>query len=312
MRIGEVLKNAWQRTFRYKALWLYGLLLLGTSSGNINLNLGERINPRAIPANPNQLQSQLLRFIQQIGEENLIKIGLVIMIVGIFLGLIVLFLSPIASGGLSLGALLGQEQKPADSVSIAGIFAAIKQDYWAIFRLNILLALVAVLVMVVLMFPTACLTAAFGKAGVLMIPMMILTILATLVIQIISYNARFFLVEKHSSARASLETAWEITKNNFKSFFGIHLLILVIMGIINLLIALPVIWTALPMIVNLDFTRHNLPLLAVVTIFSTAISFLLSGILNPFIYHTFVQYYDRFKYAKASNPFNETDVPLVS
>ena len=64
MKIGQALKTAWERSFRYKALWLYGLLMLATNSTNINFNLFNRRSETNLPIDPNHLQIQIQKILE--------------------------------------------------------------------------------------------------------------------------------------------------------------------------------------------------------------------------------------------------------
>ncbi|MGI6258331.1 MAG: hypothetical protein ACOYKC_00520 [Anaerolineaceae bacterium] len=302
MNLGNTLKTAWQRTFRYKALWLFGLLLLLKNSVNINVNIFNKQINLPYPTDPNEIQAQIHSFLDKIGLEGLLEFVGIFAFLAIILAAISVFITPLAAGALSKGALLAEEDRPPQTVTISGLWQQVKPYYWALFRLSILIFLLSFIIGSVIMFPLSCLSFLITKAPFLSIPFFLLYFLAAIALQIVIYNARFILIEDGLSARQSIRVAWDMTKLNFKAFLGAHIVLNIVVSLIGTLINLPFLLMILPVILKADFSLLNPLILVVVLILTMTINTLVSGILNPLQYHTYVQYYKNYRSSLNSLP----------
>lgn len=295
MKIGQALKTAWERSFRYKALWLYGLLMLATNSTNINFNLFNRRSETNLSIDPNHLQIQIQKILEQIGDEAILGIIGILMVLGLTILIISILIRPISVGALSKGALLAQEGQSPHELTIASLWRQISPFYWPLFRLSILIYIIGFIIGIIIIIPTACLSFVIAKAPILSLPFVILTVLASIVLETVAYNAYFIMIEDRTSARQSIQLAWEMTKTNLKAFFGAYFVLNIVVNLFGILTSLPTLIFIVPMFLKADFSQVNLPLLALVLLITSIINRLASGILNPFKYHTYVQYYKRYR-----------------
>lgn len=300
MKLGNALKTAWQRTFQHKALWLFGLLVLYTNAisfGNLNFRNSGQVDP-------NQLQPQFEKYFSTLDPERFIAVSGVFIVLILAIGILSFFISHIGQTGLTKGVLMVQENQPAEYITVSNLYSFVKKNYWANIRLSILTILINILMVIILGIPFACLGGLLAKNILFAIPIWILAVLGVLIVKIIESNARFTLNEKGYSARDSIKTGWEITKENFWRFLLVHLLTMLFIGLVNFVISLPVLILTLPAIRTMDLSTLNFPLLIILSILTSTVIFFSTTITNPFVYHTLVQYYDRYKYGKSSGQAN--------
>src|SRR3990172_8965125 len=141
---GEILTRAWQITWKYKVLWIFGILAGCTSGsgggGGGGGNTGYSTGPSEdwnVPPEIQGLVSWMADFVAWV-EDNL-WIFVVIGLVFLLLVIISIFLGTIGRIGLIKGAY--QAEMGAERLALGELFSASMPYFWRVFGLSFLIGL---------------------------------------------------------------------------------------------------------------------------------------------------------------------------
>ncbi|MCC6499226.1 MAG: hypothetical protein IT313_03050 [Anaerolineales bacterium] len=141
---GEVLTRAWQIVWKYKVLWVFGILAsCGQGGGNFNMNSsGGGGNGNGVGQPPN-LPPQMMRWLQSI-EQNLTTILIVLVALICVIGIVALLLSAIGKIGLIRGA--AQADGGAEALVFGELFSGSTPYLWRMVGLSLIVAIPALIV----------------------------------------------------------------------------------------------------------------------------------------------------------------------
>jgi len=238
---GAVLNRAWQITWKYKVLWIFGILAScsrgsgGGSGGNgYEMGRGDR-NP---PFGPNSEH-----YFNQAGQWladhwwviALILLGLIL------LALIAIFLGTIGRIGLIRGTL--QAEQGAQSLSFGELFSGALPFFWRVFGLSFLVGLVFLVIfipLVVLGVVTA------GLAFLCALPLICVLVPLAIVAGLIVELADVAIVKENLDMWAAWRRGWEMLRANLGPVLIMALILLAIAIGVGLVIALPILVIAIP------------------------------------------------------------------
>ena len=241
---GEVLTRAWKITWKYKVLWIFGILAScsrgsgGGSSGGSGRSGGSNGNgysPFGI--------SEMERVFNQIGDwlaSNWWIVALVILGI-ILLVLISIFLGTIGRIGLIRGTL--QAEEGAESLSFGELFRGSMPYFWRVFGLSFLIGLITFLLFIpFLLF--GVLTAGIGFVCVL--PLLCLLIPVSIAIYLIIELANVAIVKENAGLLEGFKRGWGLVRDHVGPVIVMGLILLAISFVIGLVITLPIIMIVLP------------------------------------------------------------------
>lgn len=257
MDYGEVLSKAWQITWKYKVLWIFGILAgCGGQVGNnsFNYSMGGEGGPS--PGGPSDipyLPPGLRQFFFSIEQwfNQLSQLEIILFIAGAFILSLILVafftvIGTIGRIGLVKGALEGD--RGAVSLSFGELFQQVRPFFWRVIGLGLLLALV----FLVIGGTFAAFVAVFsiftlGLGVICLIPLFCLLVPLGWFVGIIVQQAYIALIVENLSITESLRRGWEVTRQNLGSVILMGLILNI--GVIIIgggLIALPFTAIALP------------------------------------------------------------------
>lgn len=271
INIGEILSKSWQIVWKFKVLWIFGILAgCGGGNGNrFNYNFNSGGGGSGIDNNgqwPGFLrQFQNMRPEQAVREFFNQYLGI---IVGMILLLCVLwflfyFLGVIGKIGLIKGA--GKADAGAGSMTFGELWTESLPYFWRMFGLNLLVGLPFFLLFVILIAGLAFAGfSAFGSGmsnsgiGVMFIGMLGIFFAVICVISIISLiigmiveQAQNAIVLEDQGILESLGRGWKVFKSGFLSVVVVAIIMGVIGWVVGLVLAIPMIAIAVPTVIGI-------------------------------------------------------------
>ena len=276
--LGEIITKSWKITWKFKVLWIFGILsgCVASNRGSFNFNSGGGGSGGGSGNGNGQLPNFLRQF-QNMHPAEAIRAFLnqyIGIIIGVILLLCVLwlvfyFLGIIGRIGLIKGA--GKADAGAETLTFGELWTESLPYFWRMFGLSLIIGLPAFIVMVVLLVALglgayAAITGNMAQGG--MIAMFIGLVgtfvvlicclsLVMLVVGLIveqSYNA---IVLEDRRLLESLGRGWEVFRKNFLSIIVVGIVEWILGVIVGIVIAIPIIIAAIPVAVVAAFTASN-------------------------------------------------------
>ena len=282
---GEVLTRAWQITWKYKVLWIFGILAGCTNGGGGGGGGGGNSGYSTGPYDQD-LPPELKRFIHQMEnfanwvEDNLwifIVIGLVILLMVV----ISIFLGTIGRIGLIKGSY--EAEMGAEKLALGELFSTSMPYFWRVFGLSFLIGLA----FFVLILPLVLIGVLSAGVGFLcLLPLICILIPVSWAVGVIVEQSNRAIVLENLSLVDGVKRGWEISKSNIGPLIVMGLILFGITFVLGIIIALPIFIVVFPTIFAFVMGEGQsfTPLyLAVACICLYApISWVLNGILTTF------------------------------
>lgn len=291
MDYGEVLRRAWQITWKYKGLWVLGILSScsgggGGGGGGANSQAsgfrGYQSGGREFP--------QLQHFFNSIAPETWIIIAIVALLVILVIGLALLVLGVIGDGGL-IGAF-----NVADSggeTSLGQAFRMGSTYFWKLLGVRILFWVAGLVVGLIVAVPLILLVVAtFGIGLLCLIPLGIVLIPVALVVGVIvsvyTMLTQIALVIENLGVFDAFRRAWDVLKANLGPIFVMGLIVIIGSWLIGLILAAPLIAIVLPVGFALAFgtqstANSGLILAGLCLVVYIPVLIVLNGILRTYV-----------------------------
>lgn len=197
----------------------------------------------------------------------LLAAGIVICV--LLVSLAAFFLREYGLGGLIKGSALTQDQ-PGEKIDFTAVHRALKPFYWRLVLLRLLVIFAEALIAGLLAFPIVIFI--IGTLGVglcCLIPFFILLIPVGWGARVLVHNASIALVDENLDVLQAIKRAWELTLQNFGPLLVLHLVLGIIRFVAGLIISVPFIAAALPLLLTLRASTAGI----------TAAAGLISGLL---------------------------------
>lgn len=295
MNYGAIIKSAWQATWRYRAMWILGMAVLGGFGGGNFFNVAAELIPD--PEASTDYDTQLMY--DAVGEM-IQDYWILLVLLGVCLLLLCLVAYVchfVAIGGLYQGAAaarLGQ------TVRFATMCKAGLQVFWRVLGLSVLLRLILMVPLVLL--GILILGLALTIVGlVLAIPLFLVALVAILPLGWISTAITNFalqaIVLEGKTIRTSLLQAWQQWRVYWKDSALIYLCAVLWKLAVGMVVFLAIGLIALPLVIFGYFAYSSQAWLAIgLLIFAgliiiLTIAFIVKGIRQSFITHLWHRLY---------------------
>ena len=242
MNYGEVLSRAWQIIWKYKALWIFGILAGCSNAGGGPGNLSYSFSGGdASPAVENYFQQ--FERIPDWQVAALVGIGIVVMLVFV---LLVIFLTTIGKIGVIRGA--HQADEGVSRLSFGDLFRESLPYFWRVFLLNLLIGLVVfVIVFVGLIVGLVGTVFTLGLALLCLIPLICLIIPLSWLLYVLIEQANIAIVVENLGISEGWRRGWQVFKDNLGVMIVMGLILYVGVALIGgLIIGIPVVLFVLP------------------------------------------------------------------
>lgn len=253
MDYGEVLERAWRITWRFKGLWVLGVLAScrrgggggsggSSSGGDFSGSLGTNGGAPQFP--------ELERFIETVDPA--ILVGAVVAVVALLLLLALLFIliGVFGQAGLIYGA---DQADRGEAISLAQAASGGLRYFWRLLALDIIVfAVSVVIVLSVLLVVLAFGILTLGVGLLLLVPLLCLfiplSILVGLALQIYLQFVRTSIVVDSMSITEAVRSAWNVVREHPVPAGVMGLILVLGVGIVGLILGLPLLFVVLPLI----------------------------------------------------------------
>ncbi len=311
---GEVLTRAWQITWKYKILWIFGILAScsrggggggsnggGSGNGNGNGNWNGQT--------PAFLQ-EWERSLEQAGQWMIENWWIFILIGLAFLGLIVItiFLGNIGRIGVIRGTL--QAENSAESLSFGELFSGSLPYFWRVFGLSFLIGL-AFFVVLLPFIGIGIVTAGVGLLCLL--PFLCILIPAGIVVGLVLELADVAIVKENLGMWDGLRRGWDMARANIGPILGMAVILFVIGLAVGIVMLIPIFIAVVPAMIAFFASGGGsmTPVIVGGVCFAVLLPvlILLEGILNTYVGSAWTLTYLRL--TPSATPA-EDNVPLIA
>lgn len=257
MDFGEVLSRAWKIIWKYKVLWIFGILAScgqgggggggGGGSGNSGFNFSEG-DPNVSPE-VERFFYGIERFFDQIEAWQIIGFIAILILVFLIIWLVVLALSTIGRLGLVQGTALADDD--VESITFRELFEKGKPFFWRVLGLNLLVGLAIFILILIMIIPVVGFTAiTFGIGLFCLIPLICLLVPVGWAVSVIMEQANNALILENLDIIAAIQRGWSIVRDNIGNMIVMFLILGVGGLIISLIFALPFILMVVPAVLG--------------------------------------------------------------
>ena len=246
---GEVLTRAWQITWKYKVLWIFGILA-SCGRGGGNGGGGNSGGSSSRPGNgsnfdPNNLfPRDMFQEAAQWLNNNWWIIALIILAV-IVLVLLFYYLGTIGKIALIKGTF--KAEQGVESMSFGELWSESQPYFWRVFGLSFLIGL-AFLVIFLPIVAIGFITA--GVGFLCLLPLICILVPVGWALNVILEQADAAIVLEDKSMFDGFKRGWEVTKNNIGPMIVMALILGIGGAIIGVIVALPIIITVIPLAIG--------------------------------------------------------------
>lgn len=291
MDIFGIFKRAWEITWKYKGLWVLGILANcsggnGGGSGNAGRNVEYRLSGDDFP--------QFQQWVDSVPDEAWTSIGIGIAVALLLLALLVLVLSTIGNGGLIAGFGMADSNQP---VTLGRAFREGGKFFWKLLAIQVIPVILSLLLIVPLFIGSATVGVLTAGVGLLCLaPLLCLIVPAGILVTIYIQLTQIALVNDDLSIGQAFSRAWELVRAQP----GNILIMALVLGIGNfiagLALAAPFFLMAIPFLISAVGSADaasvaNFSTLLIGSLVYLPILILLSGILRTFITGTWTLTY---------------------
>jgi hypothetical protein len=280
MDFGYVLKRAWEIIWKFKVLWIFGILAscgqAGSSGGS---NSGYRFSGQEI-----NLPPQIERFFAQ---PNPAIIALLIA-AGFFIVLVLVVLAILLGTIGRVGLIRGTVKAEQGAVRLT--FGELWRDgltyFWRVFGLNLLVGVtifIAIMAIVILMIIPTVFT-----LGFCLIPLMCLFVPVMWAVYVVIEQANIALVVENLGIFEAINRGWRVVRDNIGSMIVMSLILILGVSLIGgLVIGLPLLIVGIPAFVGVaagttEALRNGLLVSGLLFLVYLPVLLLLSGILRSY------------------------------
>ena len=305
MDFGYVIKRAWEIIWKFKVLWIFGILAsCGQAGGSGGSNSGYKFSSQESNAS-----SQIEQWFSQLDPAIIaLLIGLAILIVFILVVLAIL-LGTVGRVGLIRGTM--KAEQGADRLTFGELWREGLSYFWRVFGLNLLVVLIILAVVLVLFIPGAILTGLdLGMFALCLIPLVCLIVPVLWAVSVVIEQANVALVVENLGIIKAIERGWQVVRDNIGSVIVMSLFLYLGVNLIGgVIIGLPLLIVAAPAVAGIaagtaEAIRNGLIVSGLFFIVYLPVLLLLSGILRAYTSSAWTLTYLRLT-AKPSQPLNE-------
>jgi hypothetical protein len=244
MDIGEVLRRAWEITWKNKGLWVLGILAACTGGG------GGGGGSSSYQGSSYQFSGDewpgLERFFSGIPEETLVLATIAIVLVALLVVVVLFVLGILGQAGLIAGFAHADD---TGSVTLAEAWRLGLPSFWRLLGALAIVIVVAIVLAMVIAVPAAIFAGlTLGLGVICLLPLACLAIPLAFAANIYITFVQNSIVLEKNPVLASFRRAWEVFRANLGSVIVMGLILVVGGAVVGLIIAAPLLAIALPAI----------------------------------------------------------------
>lgn len=246
MDISAIFKRAWEITWKFKGLWVLGILA-NCSGGGTRFSSNVSNLPQYSTGGGEF--PQIERWLQSIPEETWIAFGIAVVCGLLLLALGFWVLAAIGNGGLIAGFYMAET---GETVTLASAFQQGIRYFWKLLVIQLILGLASLVFFVPVIFGGALLSIlTLGIGLICLLPLICLLIPLGIVLTIYTLLTQVALIVEELDIVAAFQRAWEVFRSNLGEVVLMGLILGVGGFVVGLILAIPFILMALPFITGL-------------------------------------------------------------
>ncbi len=284
MDFGNVLRRAWQIVWKFKVLWIFGILAScgqsGTSGGS---NSGYQYSGRE-----SEFGRRVEQFFNQLDPAiiTILIIGAVVLV--LVLVVLAILLGTVGRVGLIRGTL--KAEQGAERLTFGELWRDGLTYFWRVFGLNLAIGLLALFTAIALVIAGTILT--IGTLGIFLIcliPLLCLLIPVGWALAVVIEQANIALVVENLGILEAINRGWQVVRDNIGSMIVMSLILFLGVGLIGgAIIGLPLLIVIAPALAGyatgtFDAIRNGWIVSGVFFVIYLPILLLLSGFLKAYI-----------------------------
>jgi hypothetical protein len=242
MDFGSVIRRAGEIIWKFKILWVFGILAscgqAGSSGGG---NSGYRFSSQ-----DGVVRSYIQQYINQLNPGFILLLVLIAILVVIILVVIAILLGTVGRVGLIRGTL--KAEQGASKLTFRELWHEGLTYFWRVFGLNLLIGLIILLGMLILGFLALILS--IGTLGIFLIcllPLFCLLIPIWWLVSILIEQANVALVVENLDIIEAIKKGWQVFINNLGNMIVMGLILVIGITLIGgIIIGLPLLVIAAP------------------------------------------------------------------
>lgn len=294
MDFGAVLKRSAQITWRFKALWIFGILAsCGSSRGGGGGGGGGAPGQYDFGAGD---AGQVERFIEGIPPEVIVFVVVGIIVLILVLAVIFLLLGIVGKAGL-IGGFSGADAGQAATFS--ALLEAVQEFFLRILAIRLIFAVAGLIIAIPIVIGLALMVLlTFGLGLICLIPLLCLLVPLGILVSVYAELTQVASVVEDLGIADSFGRAWEVLRDNIGAIIVMALILIIGGGLLSFLLALPVFLVAVPALSGLAIGTEasiggGLAIAALCFVLYLPVLILLSGILRTYITGTWTITYRR-------------------
>lgn len=281
MNFGYILKRAWEIIWKFKILWIFGILAsCGQASSSSGSNSGYRFSSQDVSPRIQQFFNQNPGLL-----TTLIVLGVIVAIILIILAIL---LGTVGRVGLIKGTM--KAEQGADRLTFGELWRDGLTYFWRVFGLNLLLwVIIAVAVVILGLLATILTIGTLGIFLICLIPLFCLFVPIMWFVAIIVEQANVALVVENLDIIGAIKRGWQVVRDNIGNMIVMGLILIVGVSLIGgFIIGLPLLVVAIPAIGGFatgtaNAVRTGLIISGLFFVIYLPFLLLLSGILRSYI-----------------------------
>ncbi len=294
MDFGEVLTKAWNIIWKFKVLWVFGILASCGQGGGGGGNSSVRFsggNEGNMPSQFREFPAAVQMLFDTIQGWQIATIIVGLLLIFVILWLIFLALNSIGRIGLVQGTV--KADAGAETLTFMELFESGKPFFWRILGLNFLAGWALFFLFLLILMPVIGIGAlTFGIGFLCLLPVLCLLVPLLWLARVILEQANIAIIVENLSLLEGLKRGWQVFTENIGNMIIMALLLVVGGGIVGFFLAIPLIMALAPILLGLMAASHgNAPGwagggLAVAILCSLAylpVLIVLSGVLQAYI-----------------------------
>ena len=309
MDYGYVIKRAWQIIWKFKVLWIFGIL---ASCGQASSTGGSNWSYSFSNQDTN-FNFQVQHFFNQLTPGSIaLLIGLAVLF-SLVVVVIVILLGTIGRVGLIRGTT--KAEQGAERLTFGELWRDGLAYFWRVFGLNLLIGISIFLAAMIMIFAGILLTVGtLGLFALCLLPLMCLLIPLTWAVYVVVEQANVALVVENIGIIEAIKRGWQVVWSNIGSMIVMSLVLILGVSLVGgLIIGLPLIVIAVPVMVGFangsaEAIRNGAIVSGIFFIIYLPVLVALSGILRAYITSAWTLTYLRLTRKPAQN---QLDVPIV-
>jgi hypothetical protein len=309
MDYGYVIKRAWQIIWKFKVLWIFGILAsCGQTSGTGGSNSGFSFSSQ-----DTQFNLQVQHFFNQLTPATITLLIALAIIFSLAVVVIVILLGTIGRIGLIRGTT--KAEQGAERLTFGELWRDGLAYFWRVFGLNLLIGISIFLVAMFMIFTGILLTVGtLGLFVLCLLPLLCVMIPLVWAVYVVVEQANVALVVENIGIFEAIKRGWQVVWRNIGSMIVMSLILILGVSLVGgLIIGLPLIVIAAPAIAGFAYgttgaIRNGLIVSGIFFVIYLPVLLLLSGILRAYTTSAWTLTYLRLTRKPAQNLL---EVPLV-